>query len=131
MYSPLPVLPRAPDKSEIIPFVLNTIREGQEEPFTLIFVAFRGKEGRKRGGVLWGFYSCFKKEKLNQFSDHSCQQRILVRKVQSKLCRALKKRQKKTVGIWKKLKIFGLENRDMKYLLFYLLAIYMSFVQKS
>jgi hypothetical protein len=61
---PLPVLPRAPDKSEIIPFVLNTIREGQEEPFTLIFVAFRGKEGRKKGGgVLWGFYSCFKKEK--------------------------------------------------------------------
>jgi hypothetical protein len=61
---PLPLLPRAPDKSEIIPFVLNTIPEGQEEPFTLIFVAFRGKEGRKGGGggVLWGFYSCFKKE---------------------------------------------------------------------
>jgi len=51
---PLPLLPRAPDKSEIIPFVLNTIREGQEEPFTLIFVAFRGKEGRKRGEGYFG-----------------------------------------------------------------------------
>ncbi len=43
--------PFSPDKSGIIPFVLNTIREGQEELYSLIFVGPSGVEGPGEG---WG-----------------------------------------------------------------------------